>query len=58
MRSIGADSSCGSCMETDANYFNTEPGLPIGIKNSNRYRFINLFIPTLQFSTIKFGIFL
>ncbi len=30
--------------KTDANYFNTEPGLPIGIENFSRYRFIYLFI--------------
>ena len=45
-------------METDANYFNTEPGLPIGIENFSRYRFIYSFTSTLQFSAIKFGILL
>jgi hypothetical protein len=27
-------------METDANYFNTESGLPIEIENFSHYRFI------------------
>ena len=50
--------NCRSCMETDVNYINTESGLPIEIENFSHYRFFYLFISTLQFSTIKFGILL
>jgi hypothetical protein len=40
-------------LETDANYFNTVPGLPIGIEHFSRYRFIYLFISNLSFRRLN-----